>query len=145
MRIESDIMANKMTLIVFSGTVDKLMPVGILASGAVAMGMEVEIYLTFWGLQAFRQGAPQQVTKMSAEYEDMAPMMMQLMKEKNMPSWYDTLKQAKELGTVRVHACAATMDLMGMTKEDLDPMVDDIVGVAEYVEFARESEITLFM
>ena len=63
-------MANKMTLIVFSGTVDKLMPVGILASGAVAMGLEVEIYLTFWGLQAFRQGAPQQVTKMSAEYED---------------------------------------------------------------------------
>lgn len=138
-------MANKMTLIVFSGTVDKLMPVGILASGAVAMGMEVEIYLTFWGLQAFRQGAPQQVTKMSAEYEDMAPMMMQLMQEKNMPSWYDTLKQAKELGTVRIHACANTMDLMGMTKEHLDPLVDDVVGVAEYIEFARNSEITLFM
>jgi len=99
-------MANKMTLIVFSGTVDKLMPVGILASGAVAMGMEVEIYLTFWGLQAFRQGAPQQVTKMSAEYEDMAPMMMQLMQEKNMPSWYDSLKQAKELGIASPWICA---------------------------------------
>jgi peroxiredoxin family protein len=138
-------MANKMTLIVFSGTVDKLMPVGILASGAVAMGMEVEIYLTFWGLQAFRKGAPEQVAKMSVDYQDMAPMMMQLMQEKNMPSWYDTLKQAKDLGTINVHACANTMDLMGMTQDDLDPMVDDIVGVAEYVEFARNSEITLFI
>jgi peroxiredoxin family protein len=138
-------MANKMTLIVFSGTVDKLMPVGILASGAVAMGMEVELYLTFWGLQAFRKGAPEQGAKMSADYQDMAPMMMQLMKEKNMPSWLDTLKQAKELGTINVHACANTMDLMGMTKDDLDPIVDDIVGVAEYVEFARNSEITLFI
>ena len=43
-------MADKMSIILFSGTVDKLMPVGILASGGVAMGMDVEIFATFWGL-----------------------------------------------------------------------------------------------
>jgi peroxiredoxin family protein len=138
-------MANKMTIIVFSGTVDKLMPVGILASGGVAMGMDVDLFLTFWGLQAFRKGAPEQLMKMSKDYEEMAPMMMQLMKEKNMPSWIDTLKQAKELGNIKVHGCAATLDLMGMTKDDLDPIVDDIIGVAEYIELARDSEITLFV
>ncbi|MFQ6106611.1 MAG: DsrE/DsrF/DrsH-like family protein [Thermoplasmata archaeon] len=134
-----------MTIVAFSGTVDKLMSVGILTSGAVAMGMDVDIYLTFWGLQALRQGAPPHVTKMSSDYGEMAPMMMQLIQEKNMPSWLDTLRQAKELGNVKVHACANTMDLMGMTREDLDPMVDDVVGVAEYVELARNSEITLFI
>lgn len=138
-------MANKMTIIVFSGTVDKLMPVGILASGAVAMGMDVDLFLTFWGLQAFRKGAPRQLMKMSKDFEDTAPIMMQLMKEKNVPSWFDTLKQAKELGNVRVHGCANTLDLMGMTKDDLEPIVDDIIGVAEYVELARNSEITLFV
>lgn len=138
-------MANKMTIIVFSGTVDKLMPVGILASGAVAMGMDVDLFLTFWGLQAFRKGAPHKLTKMSKDFEEMAPMMMQLMKENNVPSWFDTLRQAKELGNVAVHGCANTLDLMGMTKDDLEPIVDDIIGVAEYIELARNSEITLFV
>jgi peroxiredoxin family protein len=134
-----------MTIIVFSGTVDKLMPIGILASGAVAMGMEVDLYVTFWGIQAFTKDGPQKTTKMSKDYEDMAPMMMKLMQEKNMPSWYDTLKKAKELGTVRVHGCAMVMDLMGIKKEHLDPIVDDVVGVGEYIEMAKDSKITLFI
>ena len=43
-------------MVVFSGTVDKLYPAAIMASGAVAMGMDVEIFLTFYGLDSFRQG-----------------------------------------------------------------------------------------
>ena len=46
---------DKMSIVLFSGTVDKLMPVGIMASGAVAMGMEVDIFATFWGLNALRK------------------------------------------------------------------------------------------
>lgn len=134
-----------MTIVVFSGTVDKLMPVGILASGAVAMGMDVNLYLTFWGLQAFRKDAYKQLTKMSTDFEEMAPLMMQVMKKKNMPSWYDLLKQAKELGNVRILACSNTLDLLDLTKEDMDPIVDEISGVAEYVNLASKSDITLFI
>lgn len=138
-------MPNKLSMVVFSGTVDKLYPAAIMASGAVAMGMDVEIFLTFYGLDSFRRGQPQTNQKMDVNYAELAPMLAQLMKEKNVPSWYDMLLQAKSMGNVKVHACAMTLDLMGMKKEHLDPIVDDVVGVGEFVSNAKEGEITLFL
>ncbi len=138
-------MPNKLSLVVYSGTVDKLYPVAIMASGAVAMDMEVELFLTFYGLNSFRLGEPQKNQKMDVNYSDIAPMLAKMMKEKNVPSWYDMLKKAKEMGKVKVHACAMTLDLMGMKKEHLDPIVDDVVGVGEFVSNAKEGEITLFV
>ena len=138
-------MPNKMSMVVFSGTVDKLYPAAIMASGAVAMGMDVDLFLTFYGLDAFRKGQPQQNRKMDVNYAELAPMLAQLMKEKNVPSWYEMLLRAKEMGKVRVHACAMTLDLMGMTKEHLDPIVDDVVGASEFVSMAKEGEMTLFL
>jgi len=138
-------MVEKISMIVFSGTVDKLYPVGILASGAVAMGMDVEIFLTFWGLNAFRKDQIKQNMKISKDFEEMGGAMMQMMKAKNVPSWYDILKQAKETGNVKIHACSMTMDLMGMTKEHLDDIVDDVVGVGSFIDIAKDSKITLFI
>jgi len=138
-------MVEKISMIVFSGTVDKLYPVGILASGAVAMGMDVEIFLTFWGLNAFRKDQIKQNMKISKDFEEMGGAMMQMMKAKNVPSWYDILKQAKEIGNVKIHACSMTMDLMGMTKEHLDDIVDDVVGVGSFIDIAKDSKITLFI
>lgn len=138
-------MAERLSMIVFSGTVDKLYPVSILASGAVAMGMDVDIFLTFWGLNAFFKDTIKTNTRMSKDFEDMASMIMQVMKRKKVPSWYDTLKKAKELGNVRIHACSMTLDLLGLKKENLDDIVDDVMGVGEFIETARDSKITLFI
>jgi len=138
-------MPNRLSMVVFSGTVDRLYPAAIMASGAVAMGMDVDLFLTFYGLDAFRNGNPKTNQKMDMNYKELAPMLAQLMKEKNVPSWYDMIRKAKEIGNVRVHACAMTLDLMGLKKEDLDPIVDDVVGVGEFVSEAKEGEITLFL
>lgn len=138
-------MTEKLSMIVFSGTVDKLYPVGILASGAVAMGMDVEIFITFWGLNAFRKDQIKQNMKISKDFEEMGEAMMKMMQAKNVPSWYDILKQAKSVGNVKIHACSMTMDLMGMTKEHLDDIVDDVVGVGSFIDIAKDSKITLFI
>ncbi len=138
-------MSNRLSMVVFSGTVDRLYPVAIMASGAVAMGMDVEIFLTFYGLEAFRNGQPQANQKMDMNYAELAPMLMQMMKSKNVPSWYQMLLRAKEMGNVKVHACSMTLDLMGLSKKDLDSIVDDVVGVGEFVSNAKEGEITLFI
>src|SRR5579875_3304191 len=119
-------MADKLAMVVFSGTVDRLMPVGIIASGAVAMGLDVEVFLTFWGLNSFRK---ESLTS----------------KTKNVPSWFDTLKKAKEIGNVRIHACAMTYDLMNMKKEDLADIVDDVMAVGEFVDIAKDAKFTLFI
>ncbi|MGB3128529.1 MAG: DsrE/DsrF/DrsH-like family protein, partial [Dehalococcoidia bacterium] len=50
-------MANKATIVVHSGDMDKLYSALIIANGALAMGMEVSLYFTFWGLQRLRKGA----------------------------------------------------------------------------------------
>lgn len=136
---------NRMSIVVFNGTVDKLYPAAIIASGAVMNDMEVDVFLTFWGLMAFRKGEPYKVQKVSKDYEEMAPEMMRLMQERKVPSWYDTLLQAKELGNVHVYACGMTADLFGLGKEDFEPIVDDIIGVGEFVARAQESSTTLFI
>ena len=138
-------MANRLSMVVFSGTVDRLYPVGIIASGAVAMGKEVNVFLTFWGLEAFRKGRPEKNMKMSGDYAEMAPMMGQAMVQAKVPPWIEILRQAKKLGNVKVHACAMTADLLHLKLEDFDPIVDDIVGVGEFVSDASEGEVTMFI
>jgi peroxiredoxin family protein len=138
-------MENRMSLIVFSGTVDKLMAVATLATGGAAMGMEVDIFLTFWGLEAFRKGAYLQNMKISKDFEEYGPAAMEAMAAKKVPNWLDTLKGAQEIGDVKVVACSMTMELFGHTLADMEDIVEDISGVATFVETAREGQITLFI
>lgn len=135
----------RMSLIVFSGTVDKLMAASILATGAAAMGMEVEVFLTTWGMMAFRKGDYQTNTRISKDFEDYGPAMMEAMQTKKAPSWMDNLLGAKEIGDLKVYACSMTMELFGMTIKDLEPIVDDVTGVAAFVDRAKDSNITLFI
>ena len=138
-------MENRMSLIVYSGTVDKLMAVATLATGAVAMGMDVEIFLTFWGLEAFRKGAAATNTRLSADFADYGPAVMQAMADKHVPNWLDTLKGAQEIGNLKVQACSMTMELFGHTLADLEDIVEDVTGVASFTETARNGQITLFI
>src|SRR5579864_4756559 len=86
------IMQERMSLIVFSGTVDKLMAASILATGAAAMGLEVEVFLTTWGLEAFRKDNYKTNTKVSKDFEEYAPVMMEQMMAKRVPSWMENFK-----------------------------------------------------
>jgi peroxiredoxin family protein len=138
-------MHERMSLIVFSGTVDKLMAASILATGGAAMGLEVEVFLTTWGLEAFRKDNYKTNMKVSQDFEEYGPLMMKQMMEKKVPSWMDNLKGAKEVGDVKIYACSMTMELFDMKLEDLEPIVDDVTGVATFVERAREGQITLFI
>lgn len=140
-----DSQSERMTIILFSGTVDKLMAASILTTGAMAMGMEVKLFLTNWGLMAFKKGAPAQNMKISKEYEEFAPAMMAAMQAKKVPSWLDTLTQAKELGDVHISACSMTMELFGMQQDDLEEIVDDVIGVAGFIGEAQEAKISLFI
>ena len=135
---------NKLAIVLFSGTVDKLMPVGILASAAATLGMQVDIFATFWGLNAFRKDAIKTNMKFSKDFEEMAGPMMQLMQAKHVSSWYESLKQAKEMGNIKIHACTMTYGLMDMKMEDLDPIVDDTIGAVSFLELAKDA-VTLFI
>ena len=138
-------MEDRMSIIVFSGTVDKLMAASILATGGAAMGMEVELFLTTWGLEAFRKDNYKTNMRISKDFEDYAPVMMEQMIAKKVPSWMDNLKGAMEVGEVKILACSMTMELFDMKLEDLEPIVTEVTGVATFVERAKEGRITLFI
>lgn len=134
----------KLSIIVFSGTVDKLMPVGILASGAAASGYEVNLFFTFWGLNAISKRGMSAQPQIDKNYEQMGPMMMQRMREMKFPMWHQLVKEAKDVGEVKVFACSTTMEFFGLKREDLADFVDDVVGVASFLDRA-EGGITLFI
>lgn len=138
-------MKERMSIILFSGTVDKLLAVATLASGAVAMDLDVDIFLTFWGIEAFRKGNWKTNRRLSKDFEDYGPAVMTAMEARRVPPWLETLKTARELGNVKVYACSMTMELFGLTLDDMEDVVDDVEGVAGFIERAKESQITLFI
>ena len=136
--------SNRFTLVVFSGTVDKLMAMATLATGAAAMGKDVYIFLTFWGLIAFRKDDWKTNRHFSKDYEEFAGPAFEMMKAKNVPPWIETLQSAMELGNVTVKACAATMDLFDIHKDDLEPLVSEVTGVASFIAESEGGQ-TLFI
>ncbi|HJZ47244.1 MAG TPA: DsrE/DsrF/DrsH-like family protein [Roseiflexaceae bacterium] len=138
-------MSKRMSLVVFSGTADKLTAVATLATGAAAMGMQVELFLTFWGLEAFRKGAKERPPRITAEFEDYGPVMMELMQVKRVPHWLDTIRDAREIGSVKVFACSATMELFDINLDDLEDVVDEVTGVATFIDRAKDADISMFI
>jgi peroxiredoxin family protein len=138
----------KLSIIVFSGTVDRLMPVGILASSAAASGYEVNLFFTFWGLQAITKKAIQamreETLKVDLNYQEFGPMIAKRMSEMKYPTWYQLIMDAKSQGEVRVFACSTTMGFFNIKREDLADFVDDIVGAATFLDRAQGGE-TLFI
>jgi peroxiredoxin family protein len=138
-------MADRMSIVLFSGTVDKLLAASILATGAAAMDMDVEIFLTTWGIEAFRKGAYKTNTRVSRDFEEYGSVMRELMAAKKAPTWWENLQGAKEIGNVHIAACSMTLELFGLTLNDLEPVVDEVTGVATFMERAKDSKVTLFI
>jgi peroxiredoxin family protein len=129
------------SLVLFSGTDDRLGAAAILATGAAAMGRPVNLFLQYWALDAFRKGRVTADHGVVAEAGKAGAAMVQ--KDQAGPRhWSELLRQAKDIGDVRIHACALSMELFGITKEDLDPLVDDVEGVASFMSDATTGPIT---
>ncbi|RIH87252.1 DsrE/DsrF/DrsH-like family protein [Calidithermus roseus] len=137
-------MADKFALIVESGTTDKLMAASILTAGAAAMGKDVTVFLTFGGLLAFKKGYEQAPMVMPNEFKGMEDVLAQSMKAKNIPHWMKNFQDAKEVGNVHIYACSATLDMFDLKKDDLEPIVEDVVGVAYFIKEAEGAQ-TLFI
>lgn len=155
----------KATIIVFSGELDKVLAAFNIATGAAAMGMEVSIFFTFWGLNVVRKEKPTKspsdllkkmfgiVNRGGAKRLKLSKfhmggigtwMMKILMKKSMMPSVKEMVGMAHSLG-VEMIACTTSMEFMGVEKEDLIDEVSRFAGVATYLAMARESKINLFI
>ena len=134
----------KFALIIHSGTVDKLLAAFTLGSTAAAMDMETHLYFTFWGLNMLKKGAMDQAG-LPATYKQYEEMLKTKLKEMNYPTPYEMLKRMKLSGNVKIYACSPTMEMFGITKDDLIPEVDKIAGAAAFLDVAADADITLLI
>lgn len=149
---------NKLLMICSKGTLDMAFPPLMMATTAASMDWEVHLYFTFWGMDIITKnkslklspvGNPSlpmpNILGMLPGMTAMATKMIKSkMKKTNMPTIEDMIKMAKDMG-VKFHACTPTMQMSGITKEDLIPEVDDLVGAATMIELARDATTTLFI
>lgn len=152
------------TLIVFSNDLDRALASFVLANGAAATGKEVTMFFTFWGLTVLRKNRKQKIKKdlMGTLFGMLLPrgmkklslsnmhfmgagssMMKGRMKKKNIDQLEAMFSQARMAG-VRMVACQMSMDLMGITREELVDGIE-IGGVATYMEAADKSGVNLFV
>jgi NADPH-dependent 2,4-dienoyl-CoA reductase/sulfur reductase-like enzyme/peroxiredoxin family protein/rhodanese-related sulfurtransferase/TusA-related sulfurtransferase len=156
--------ADKKTMVVFSGDLDKVLASFVIANGAVSMGSQVTMFFTFWGLNALRRSNPPPVRKqwLDAMFGWMMPrgagalklsqmhmlgmgtaMMKHVMRQKNVDALPDLIAMAKRSG-VKFVACSMSMDVMGIRKEELIDGVE-IGGVASFLGESDEANMTLFI
>jgi peroxiredoxin family protein len=152
----------KMSMVVLSGDMDKLLAAFIIATGAAAMGTEVTMFFTFWGLQAIRKPVRsgsglfgKMLGLFLKDINGVGPsklnmggmgrwMFKKMMAAKGAASLPELRQTAIDLG-VRLQACQMSLDVMEIKREDLIDGVEDVVGVAAFLENAAQSKTTLFI
>ena len=139
-------MADRTTIVVQSGDMDKLSSALIIANGSLAMGMEVSLYFTFWGLERLKKGNLEKGPLSKMHLLGLGKWMVQRrMKKANVASLERLMSDFKELGG-KVIACEMTMEIMGIKREDLrEDLIDDYGAVGTYIQEARDSAISLFI
>lgn len=152
----------KITMIVFSGDMDKAMAAFIIATGAAASGIAVTMFFTFWGLQTIKKSVRtgrsffgKMLGWMLKDIDGIGPskmnfggvgrwMFKKMMRAKNVAMLPELRQMAIDLG-VKMQACQMSMDVMEIRKEDLIDQVTDVVGVAAMLEEAQQSTFTMFI
>jgi amino acid transporter/peroxiredoxin family protein len=120
---------DRLSLVLFSGTDDKLQAASVLTVGAAAMSRPVDVFLQYWALDAFRAD---RITKDHGVSPEAGPEGARAMYDHGKTHWSELLRQAKDLGDVRIQACSDSMEMFHITADDLDPLVDGVWGVASF-------------
>ena len=162
---ESTPQAEKMVLIAASGDLDKAWPTLILATTGAAYGMDVTIFFTFWGLgvlkrpdsritgedwrqkllSIFDRGTTEHLQLSRMNFGGMgARMMKDLADDNKVASVQELLETAQGMG-VKLWPCQMTMDLMGLTNEDLIEGLDRPAGAGSAISLMKTASISLFI
>lgn len=156
---------NRLSIGVMSGNLDTTIAAFIIALGAVAYDMEVDMFFTFWATAALRDAKksppkgfidkmfgwmlPRSSHALPLSKMQMAgigpKMIRSVMKAHGVKSLEQMMKEAGEFG-VRIHVCEMSMGVMGLKEEE---MIDypgiDYVGVGSFIKMIGESKQVIFL
>lgn len=154
---------DRVALVVFSGELDKVLASFVIATGAAAVGQEVSMFFTFWGLNALKKDtrlsgktffekmmgamSPSGSTELPVSKMNYfgvgAKMLRKMMKDKNVASLEEMMALAQELG-VKMVACEMSRDVMGIGDDEL---IDGLEsgGVGSFLGDSLTSRTSLFI
>jgi peroxiredoxin family protein len=154
---------DKLSMVVFSGDLDKTIAAFIIATGAAAMGMEVSMFFTFWGLSAVKKqkvyegknllekgftamlpGSTQQMQLSQMNYFGVgAKLIRKLMNDHDITSLEEFVEMAREFD-VKMTVCDMSRELLGVKDEELIDGLE-LGGVASFMGDAATSKVTMFV
>lgn len=134
-------MDDTLSLVLFSGTDDKLQAAAVMTAGAAALGRPVKIFLQYWALEAFRADRIMTDHGLSPEAGAAGKAAVEAAAKAGQAHWADTLRMAKEIGDVDIQACSLSMDILKLEQSELDPLVDGSEGVTAFYINAGEGQI----
>jgi len=139
-------MAEKVSIVVHSGDMDKIYSALIIGNGALAMGMEASLFFTFWGLMRLKKGGLEKGPLSKMHMLGLGKWMIKgRMKKANVASLEKLFTDFLELGG-KVIACDMTMEIMGVKPEDLrQDLITECGAVGTFIQEARESKVSLFI
>lgn len=150
----------KLSLICFSGDFDKLVASFTLATGSAAVGYEVSMFFTFWGLNAIRrsrgrwpigkgllsrffnflQGGLNKVPLSRLNFLGLSPkLMIRMMKKANVATLTELVDASIAL-KINLYACDMSMNILGTTIDDFIPEIKEVIGVAKFMEYSSGGE-----
>lgn len=161
--LESQAPEDRVTMVVFSGDLDRVLAAFIIATGAAAMGQQVSMFFTFWGLSVLKKGnqfdgktvfqkmmammspgSSRELPVSKMNYFGVgAKMLRSMMKQKNVSSLEDLISLAREMG-VRMIACEMSRDVMGIKESELVGGLE-CGGVATFLGDSLRSRTSLFI
>lgn len=147
----------KLSIIAFSGDFDRLVAAFTLATGSAAVNYEVNLFFTFWGLNAvkkrqgrafvgtgflarffnFLMGGVNNLPLSRLNFGGISPKLMTgMMRKKNVATLKELMDAANALG-INLYACEMSMHILGMDKDTFIPEVKDVLGVATFLEISE--------
>ncbi len=146
----------KVSIIISKGSLDGVYPGLIMANGARAEGIEVNLFFTFFGLDAIHKARNEHIkiatvgnpglhlNTLAGGLPGVSSVMTHYMNHKmeklDIPSIPEFVEMIADTGA-GMYACKASVDLFGLEKNDFIPQVHDIITVGEFYEMAAGGQI----
>ena len=134
----------KFVLFAHNATYDKLHQVATLGLTAAAMGKDVIVILLFWTIKKLAEGKFDQID-FPPEYAGSTEEVARLLKEKKVPKISEMFEEAKLVGKVRIIACSAGLEYMGVDGEVVAKKVDEVMGLPAILSLTADAETKLFI
>jgi peroxiredoxin family protein len=129
-------MGNRVSIVVVSGTLERLQMAGMVASVSAVSGNDVVVFLSMNALAPFRRNAPSQA---GAEGE-----FGRLIAGKKVPPFKQLFESAVALGDAKIFPCSMAMDILGLAQSDLEPYVSEHMGLTKFLDEAASGQVWTF-